>query len=330
MLSAGDRELGRDQVDAGDFFGDRMLDLEAGVGLDEREAPRARSGAARLDQELDGAEALVLDGARDRHRGGAQPVAQIGRESGRRRDLHQLLVATLDAAVALAEVGHLGAVADDLHFDVARVEPQLFGVEIAAAERRGGFGAAAFEQRLEIGAPAHRAHAAPTAAGDRLEHHLAAVAEAVEEGERLLQRDAAAGAVDHWDAGRDRGRSRPRLVAEDAQHFGSRSDEAQARGGAGLGEVRVLGQEAVAGMDRVAAVLGRDRDDLIDVEIGARAGARERDHLVAPTGVQRRRVVLGVDGDGGEAVLGRGAQDADRDLAAVGDEKLGQGHRELV
>ena len=82
--------------------------------------PVADATPLAVDQELERAEALVLDGARDRHRGGAQPLAQRGRESGRRRDLDQLLVAALDAAVALAEVDHLGAVADDLHLDVAR------------------------------------------------------------------------------------------------------------------------------------------------------------------------------------------------------------------
>ena len=54
--AGGDADLLAHQVDAGDGLGDRMLDLQAGVHLDEEEL-------AVLVQELDGADAEVADGA---------------------------------------------------------------------------------------------------------------------------------------------------------------------------------------------------------------------------------------------------------------------------
>ena len=52
-LAVGDAELLAHQVDAGDLLGDRVLDLQAGVDLEERD------GAVAADEELAGAGADV-------------------------------------------------------------------------------------------------------------------------------------------------------------------------------------------------------------------------------------------------------------------------------
>ena len=54
LLAGGDHQLLAHQVDAGDHLGDRMLDLDAGVHLDEVEA-------AVLVQELERAGAAIAD-----------------------------------------------------------------------------------------------------------------------------------------------------------------------------------------------------------------------------------------------------------------------------
>src|SRR5690606_41494354 len=59
LLAGGDHQLLADQVDAGDHLGDRVLDLDPGVHLDEVEAPV-------LEQELEGAGAAVADAEADR------------------------------------------------------------------------------------------------------------------------------------------------------------------------------------------------------------------------------------------------------------------------
>ena len=58
----GEEDLGLDEVDAGDFLRDGVLDLEAGIGLDEDEGLGAGT-AGGVDQEFEGAEVAVADGA---------------------------------------------------------------------------------------------------------------------------------------------------------------------------------------------------------------------------------------------------------------------------
>ena len=96
--AAGDQDLRPHEVDLGGLLGHRVLDLDPRVHLDEREA------AARVEQELDRAGVDVADLARDRHAGGADPLAQLGVEVRRRRHLDHLLVAALHRAVALEQV----------------------------------------------------------------------------------------------------------------------------------------------------------------------------------------------------------------------------------
>src|SRR5579863_2293418 len=90
-----------------------------------------------------------------------------------------------------------------------------------------------------------------------------------------------------------------------------------------FGKVRILGEEAVAGVDRHRVGDLRGADDGRHVEVAARGGRRADAH-----GLVREQHVL-------EAVVGRrmhrhrldtelpaGAQDPQRDLAAVGDDDL--------
>ncbi len=113
--AVGDLQLQAHEVEPGRALGDRMLDLQSGVHLEEEEA----SGFVR--QELDGARTFVADRAGRRDRRLEQPLAHAGRplDQWRRRLLDHLLVPPLDRALALADRPH-GAVlvGHDLHLDV--------------------------------------------------------------------------------------------------------------------------------------------------------------------------------------------------------------------
>ena len=115
LFAAGDAELQLDEVEAGDGFGDGVLDLQARVHLHEEEV------AGGVEQELHRPDPFVTDRP-DRADGGrAHRRAQRRRNRRRRRLLDQLLVPPLHRAVALAEVDGIAmAVADDLDFDVTR------------------------------------------------------------------------------------------------------------------------------------------------------------------------------------------------------------------
>src|SRR5690606_36687477 len=87
----------------------------------------------------------------------------------------------------------------------------------------------------------------------------------------------------------------------------------------------VLGEEAVAGVEGVGPGGAGGGDDLVDVEIGvdAHSGARGGD-------VRGRTVLVGVDGDRGEAHCVDAAEDAQGDLAAVGNQDAVDAHGRLT
>ena len=98
-----------------------------------------------------------------------------------------------------------------------------------------------------------------------------------------------------------------------------RSDELEVAAPADLGEVRVLAQEAVAGMDRldVGDLGGGDDPGDVQVTVGA-GGLADADRAVGQREVRRIAVGLRVDGDHLDAQLLAGADDPQRDLTTVG------------
>ena len=72
--SGGDLNLRLDEIDIEHFLRDGVLDLKAGIGLDEGEPGLARP-IGRVDEELEGSEAVVSRLARDPHRGPDDPLA---------------------------------------------------------------------------------------------------------------------------------------------------------------------------------------------------------------------------------------------------------------
>ena len=229
----------------------------------------------------------------------------------------------LDRALALAEVHHVAVmVADDLELDVARVLEVLLDVDVAVAE--GGFGLAL--RGAEVGAElvgiAHHAHAAAAAAGHRLDDDR--VADALGDLERgLFAVDRAVAAGQHRQARLLHRLARPRLVAEQLDDARIGPDEADVAGAAHLGEIGALGQEAVAGVNGVGAGDLGGADDRRDVQIAVGALGRADAHvLVGEAHVERVLVGLRVDGDGLDAELAAGVDDAEGDFAAVRDQDL--------
>ncbi len=163
--AGGDAELLHHDVDAGDRLGDRVLHLQPRVHLDEIEL-------AVLVEELDRAGAGIAeigDGVGD---GLADPRALRVVQRRRRRLLPDLLVAALQRAVALAEMhGPALAVAEHLHLDMARAREIFLQIDGVVAEGFSGFGARHRHRALKIGDALRHLHAAPAAAGDRLDQH---------------------------------------------------------------------------------------------------------------------------------------------------------------
>src|SRR5690606_18187471 len=114
------------------------------------------------------------------------------------------------------------------------------------------------------------------------------------------------------------------LVAERLEQLRVRPDERDPRLFAGARQVGILRQEPVARVDGVDALLARQRDNALYVEVGLDRAFALADlvGLVGLEAVQTERVFLGEDGDGPQPELGRRPHDADGDFPAVERKQL--------
>ena len=317
LLAGRDPEHLPDQVDAGDLLGDAVLDLQAGVHLEERD------GAVAGHEELAGAGADVPGLAQDRLGGLVELGHLLVGEERRGRLLDQLLVPALQRAVAGGDDHDVAVgVGQALGLDVARPVEELLHEALAATEGGDGLADRGLERVGDLGHLAGDLEAAAAAAERRLDRDRQAVL--LGEGHRLVGvRERVLG------AGRQRGAdllgdvAGPHLVAEALDGGRRRPDPDQAGVDHGLGEGGVLGEEAVAGVHRIGARRARDGDDLVDVEVGVGGGgAVEGVRLVGDPHELRVAVGVGVDRHARDPGVLAGADDPHRDLAAVGDEDL--------
>jgi hypothetical protein len=207
-----------------------VLHLEAGSELDEPEV------AVRVEQELHRANTYVAERP-DRHdRGPAQLLAQRRIDGRGRRLLDDLGVAALHRTLALAERHHRAVhIGHDRDLDVPGVLHERLAEDLAADLLPGG--GDRFGERHSI---PYDPQTGAAAAGGGLDQHRE-VGDRCRVGERRQ----------HRDAGLRHQRLRLYLAAEDIQRSGGRTDPDHAGVGDRRGEVGILGERAVAGMDGV-------------------------------------------------------------------------------
>ena len=319
-------QLELDEIDAGHFLGHRMLDLKAGVGLDEGEL-RVAVACIGVEQKLERAEAVVVDRLRHPHGRCGEPVAQTLGQAGAGRNLEQLLIAPLDGAFALPHMADATRpVAGDLNFEVARARHQPLDIYVGVAKGGSRFRLASPVCLVYLFEAIYRAHPAAAAAGDRLDHHRAALSERGQKFSGFAHAGGDCGAGQQWHSETLGEGPGAHLVAKELEDVRSRADELDLRFGHAASKAGVLAQESVAGMDGVASGGLRDRHDLFDVQIGGRADAGERAGFIGLAGMKRAGVVFGKDRHGADAQLGGGARDADGYFASVGDQKTAEKH----
>ncbi len=310
-----DADLLADHVDAGDFLGDGVLHLDPGVHLHEVHL-------AVGEQELHGAGVLVAHRLGRAHRQVADIGALLGGELRARGDLDELLVAALDRAVALEQVhGVAEGIGEDLRLDVLGIDDALLEEYLGAAEGLGRLGDHPRERLFQLLAAVAATDAATAAAGGGLEHHRVADPLGFAQGLGEIG-DVAFGAGGAGHAGGDHAAAGFGLVAHAADHLRRRADELDTALGADFRQLGIFREEAIAGVQGVAATFHRQVHQGARVEV---AGQRVRADAVGFVGaldVQRVAIGLGVDGHRADAHLGAGAHDADGNLAAVGDQDL--------
>ena len=175
---------------------------------------------------------------------------------------------------------------------------------------------------LSCAASRHDLHAAPAAARRGLEDHGEADLLGQPSASPRLE-DAAATPATAGSPAFSMASRAADLVAHEADASGPRADEAQPHGLHDLGELGVLGEEPVAGVDRVRPGQLRGREHRRHVEVALAGGRRaDADGLVGEPNVQGVRVGRGVDRNRRDPQLLAGPDDAERDLPAVGDQDL--------
>ena len=215
-----DVQLQLDDVGAGAGLGDRVLDLQPGVDLQERQQL-----LAGLVEELHRPGVDVA--GRPDEVGGvpAQQLLLLRVQRGRGGFLDHLLVAPLHAAVPHAQRPHRArGVGDDLHLDVPAAADGPLQEDRGVPGRLGRLRAGPLERLLEVLGRADHADATAAAARGRLDHQRVADG---------FGRLAGGGQVGHCAAAprreRHLGLLRQELgldlVAEPPHHLGRRADE---------------------------------------------------------------------------------------------------------
>ena len=316
----GDANLFTDQVDACHHFGDRMLDLQTRVHLQEVELPGC------IDQKLHGSSPNVVarlghfDGARAHF--GTKCIVQEGRGGF----LHHLLVAALDAALPFKQVNRIAvAVAQDLDFDVARLLNQALNEHgpVAKGTLRLTDGSCKF--LFQHGRIMHRTHAFASSASTRLDQQGESDALGFPLGFCGV-RNGTIGAWDHGDVSLGHGVFGGKLGTHDFNGMGLGPHETNPRPFHGLRENGIFAQEAITRVNGIGPrSFGRIQDALNHQITLAAGGWPHTDGLVRHSDKGCIDVGFAVHRDSRDAHLFGGAQHPHGNFSSVGDQQFADG-----
>ncbi len=161
-----------------------------------------------------------------------------------------------------------------LNFHVTRVGQELLQIHHRVAEGGARFNLGQLDRLDQLGLFMHDAHAATAAATCGLDDHRVANALGNLQAFGFIFGQRAVGAGHCGHAGFLHGGNSRHLVTHQADHGGAGADKGEAGVLDLLGEIGVLGQEAVARMNAVGAGHFGGADDRRNIQIGQRCGRR--------------------------------------------------------
>ncbi len=233
-------------------------------------------------------------------------------------------MAALDGTVALVQMEDVAVfVTEELDFDMFGAADEFFEKDSRIAESAIGFTLGLVEQTVEVFGFFNHAHTASAAAESRLDDEREA--EFSGDLECLLAvGDGVFGAGQGGNLKFLRQFASCDFVAHQVEQFRVGSDEGDSRLGAGAGEIGVLGEESVPGVDQIDAVVLGEGDDAVDVEIGADGAFALTDEIrfIGLEAVHAETVFLRENGDRAQTEFARGAENANGNFAAVGDKEF--------
>ena len=208
-------------------------------------------------------------------------------------------------------------IGQDLNLDVARAIDELLEVDARVLERGLGLVASRLQCAGEVGLVA--AHSHPLAAPSRGRLDQDGVADRTGKAQRLgIAGNGSLGPGHAGHLGRGGDLLGLGLQAHLADRLVGRPDELEVAAPADLGELGVLAQEAVAGVNRLDVGHLGSRDDPGNVQITVGAGGlADADGAIGKLQVGRVAVGLGIDRDDLDAQLLAGANHSQRDFTAV-------------
>ena len=145
------------------------------------------------------------------------------------------------------------------------------------AKRSSGFGRATCVGVFNIFKVRHKSHASPATTGDCLDQHALVFREGFEESDGRLETDCMVAASQDRYAAIFGYIPRTDLVPQLLQYLGPGTYKDNPGRLEPVGKFSILGQESVAGMDRIALILDRNIDYAIDIKVCRHAMRCQRD-----------------------------------------------------
>ena len=215
-------------------------------------------------------------------------------------------------------------VAEDLNLHMTRPDDVLLDVHGVIAERRLRLTTRHLQGRRERLCVAHDAHPLPATSGCRLQQDR--IAESFGDLARFTLVAKRLRCPWHHRHTRGNGQlTRRGLASHRGDRLSRRSDEHKSCLLHGAGKPLSLRKESVPGMDRLRAGFQRGVDDRLAAQVALGRWRRsDVKRLIRCPHVRRSRVCIAIHSDGGDAELVTGANHAERDLAAIGDENFGK------
>jgi len=289
-----------------------VLDLETRVHLHEEELSRLV-----VEDEFNRASALIANSQSRLPRLFPNVLPHALVEIGRRRFLENLLMSPLNTAISLTKRNAVTVlVCKHLNLNVSRRSDVLLHEHNIVTERAPCLALRTLQLLSELVRRLSNPHALTSSALDSLEQdRIANLLCLLSQDQRILFLAMITRNTRHTRRNHDL--LAPALVSHVFDRFVRRANELDTRVLARFRKVRILAEETIARVDRFAAVLFRELDDPLAIEVLVRAtevyrkGRRER--------VLRVSVWVGVECCDADAGLGGCAVDSQGDLPAVGD-----------